>query len=541
MIVTLIADNYFGYCKKEVKTQISYAANLFGHAEEEHAGGALAFPSFNLGERVRRAGRCRRRPHARRGARARLGERFDVQPEGYADRQRVSRHRLRAEDAEYRCADRTVTWTEDGGAAARSRCSPDKVYISPSGYKVRMEKHPPRRAGASSARWPRARSATSPAPSPAAARGDQQGLVDAFIVRLRLRRRPREGPGRGRGIFERDYADARMPRPGARRHGAAPDPVARALARLGDQAAHAVAPDYTDEYNAWLERSRSYVASWSSSSSASTARSGATTGASHFSVDIINGRPGNELKLDGRKLVAQLPPRRLRRRRRVADRSSCARTSRRRQGADGGRHHRLGRRAAAACWGLDRRADARFKLVENCEFRLFQRPDDAIHRGFDTQTERDMADPGHLPVQLRAADRARTRGDASTRRSRSTRSPRRCSADQRLRRHREGDGPATSSARPTRGWSTASRRRTRATSSSAPTSPTPRRPLRRRARRAARPADAGRRAGAPPGRRRRSPGGATTRRTRPASAALRSTARSTTRSCPSCSWTSSAP
>src|SRR5690606_36537404 len=30
VIVTLIADNYFGYCKKEVKTQISYAANLYG-------------------------------------------------------------------------------------------------------------------------------------------------------------------------------------------------------------------------------------------------------------------------------------------------------------------------------------------------------------------------------------------------------------------------------------------------------------------------------------------------------------------------------
>ena len=50
-MVTLIADNYFGYCKKEVKTQISYSANLFGLAEEEHAGGALAFATFNLGDR----------------------------------------------------------------------------------------------------------------------------------------------------------------------------------------------------------------------------------------------------------------------------------------------------------------------------------------------------------------------------------------------------------------------------------------------------------------------------------------------------------
>ena len=33
VMVTIIADNYYGYCKKEVKTQISYAANLYGMAE----------------------------------------------------------------------------------------------------------------------------------------------------------------------------------------------------------------------------------------------------------------------------------------------------------------------------------------------------------------------------------------------------------------------------------------------------------------------------------------------------------------------------
>ena len=47
--VTLIADNYFGYSKKEIKTQISFAANLFGNAEEEHAGGTIAYPQRNLG------------------------------------------------------------------------------------------------------------------------------------------------------------------------------------------------------------------------------------------------------------------------------------------------------------------------------------------------------------------------------------------------------------------------------------------------------------------------------------------------------------
>ena len=34
------------------------------------------------------------------------------------------------------------------------------------------------------------------------------------------------------------------------------------------------------------------------------------------------------------------------------------------------------------------------RFVRNCEYRLFQRPDDAIHRGFDRTTEWDMAQSG---------------------------------------------------------------------------------------------------------------------------------------------------
>ena len=42
--------------------------------------------------------------------------------------------------------------------------------------------------------------------------------------------------------------------------------------------------------------------------------------------------------------------------------------------------------------GLD--DDRSYKLVENCEQLLFQRPDDAIHRGYDKQAEADIASPG---------------------------------------------------------------------------------------------------------------------------------------------------
>ncbi len=88
VIVTVIADNYFGYCKKEVKTQISFAANLFGLAEEEHAGGALVFPSYVLGEDFYGDRSFRISDATFEDAIQLLGDRAEVRPEGYA----VDRH-----------------------------------------------------------------------------------------------------------------------------------------------------------------------------------------------------------------------------------------------------------------------------------------------------------------------------------------------------------------------------------------------------------------------------------------------------------------
>ena len=39
---------------------------------------------------------------------------------------------------------------------------------------------------------------------------------------------------------------------------------------------------------------------------------------------------------------------------------------------------------------------ASLKLVKNCEQRLFQRPDEAVHRGYDRQTEEDFARPDNF-------------------------------------------------------------------------------------------------------------------------------------------------
>ena len=82
VIVTIIADNYYGYCKKEVKTQISYAANLFGGAEEEHAGGAIVFPATVSAKNSTQSEHAQQWPDIRGcGPRRRRAGR--VKPEGY--------------------------------------------------------------------------------------------------------------------------------------------------------------------------------------------------------------------------------------------------------------------------------------------------------------------------------------------------------------------------------------------------------------------------------------------------------------------------
>src|SRR5580658_5473179 len=82
VIVTIIADNYYGYCKKEVKTQISFAANLFGNCEEEHAGGALVFQSYDLGEEFDGEAHVRQLGHNFKEMVTLFADGMDVQPEG---------------------------------------------------------------------------------------------------------------------------------------------------------------------------------------------------------------------------------------------------------------------------------------------------------------------------------------------------------------------------------------------------------------------------------------------------------------------------
>ncbi len=142
VVVTIIADNYFGYSKKEIKTQISYSANLYGLLEEEHAGGAIAYPRGVMGDRVDGKNLTKKlgNEYDFEGVIELLGDRIEVQPEYYAIDKKYPNIVYLPESAYINTNTNSITWTHNG-KEQKLVISPYKTYIHPSGNKYKLEKH----------------------------------------------------------------------------------------------------------------------------------------------------------------------------------------------------------------------------------------------------------------------------------------------------------------------------------------------------------------------------------------------------------------
>lgn len=142
VVVTLIADNYFGYSKKEIKTQISYSANLYGVLEEEHAGGAIAYARRVMGDSVN----CTDYKeyygldHKFEDVKTLLGDRIEVKPENYAIDKVYPNIIYIPESSYFNTNTNSISWTYKG-KEQKLKLSPFKTYIHPSGNKLRLEKH----------------------------------------------------------------------------------------------------------------------------------------------------------------------------------------------------------------------------------------------------------------------------------------------------------------------------------------------------------------------------------------------------------------
>lgn len=143
VVVTLIADNYFGYSKKEIKTQISYSANLYGLVEEEHAGGAIAFPRGIMSDNVYGADFSRRfaQKYDFEGVKNLLGDKIEVKDGSYAIDKTYPDIVYIPEYANIEIDNCRITWEKDG-VKTKLPLSPEKTYVHPSGNKFQLVKHP---------------------------------------------------------------------------------------------------------------------------------------------------------------------------------------------------------------------------------------------------------------------------------------------------------------------------------------------------------------------------------------------------------------
>ncbi len=143
VVVTLIADNYYGYSKKEIKTQISYSANLYGLVEEEHSGGAIAFPRGNMSDSVFGTNFTNKfnQPYSFDEVKKLLGDKIEVKEGNYAVDKKYCDIVYIPENADIEIEKSAVLWTYKGKDYSL-KLSPQKVYVHPTGHKFQLVKHP---------------------------------------------------------------------------------------------------------------------------------------------------------------------------------------------------------------------------------------------------------------------------------------------------------------------------------------------------------------------------------------------------------------
>ena len=388
VIVTIIADNYYGYCKKEVKTQISYSANLYGLAEEEHAGGALVYPTYDLGEEFSGNLHVQQRGHSFAEVAKRYGSLIKVKKEGYAVDREYPNILYVPEDVSFDLNAQTVTWTRRGKVQTLPLLA-GRTYVRPSGYKVQIEQPPAHTA------W----------------------HLTGTVAEGTLCHKPCTVSGGGKSEISKAISDAILPGPvfvadfdqdmnkvaaliardcsnrfqDATRNGSDHRSVLNPERSLGS-VIKLLTPsrEYADDYNAWLRSlpqylkeivfvvKRHYTQGWGDNWRA------------HFSVDRINGNPGNELKCDNRKLTASYL--------RVGyEEDGAWRVFGLREDFHPAAKVQMEDDITASVVMPGDGAEAPSqKIVENCELLLFQRPDEAVHRGYDKLTERELAQPGNF-------------------------------------------------------------------------------------------------------------------------------------------------
>ncbi len=381
VMVTVIADNYFGYCKKEVKTQISYSANLWGNVEEEHAGGALVFPADDLGQEFTTT------PHTEvtvADIAAGSAGRFALQPEGHALDTEQPHLVLVPSPARYSLRRKTVSW-----GAAEIPLRNGVTYVSPDGYRVHLaQQRSDRTMWSLVGTLPVVTQCHKPSTVSGGGKSEiSKDISDAFVV--------------GNAYvsdFSRDMDAVAAVLAYDTSHrfvdGSVDERPILSFRRSMGSVIKLLTPSelFTEAYNAWLESIPVHVKELVFLVKRCYRKEWGDDWRSHFTVGIINGRQGNFLRLDGDKVLINMvrvgftPDGSWRLFGLRPDFHPAAKV----QTEDD-----ITASITVPGDALGKGGDSPSrKIVRNCESKLFQRPDDAIIRGYDRQAEADIAAPG---------------------------------------------------------------------------------------------------------------------------------------------------
>jgi hypothetical protein len=393
VMVTVIADNYYGYCKKEVKTQISFAANLFGLCEEEHAGGAMAFATYVLGQDFYADRTVSLKKASFEHAMEILGDTVKREPQGYATDLRYKDIYYVPENAEFNVRLGFVKW-DRAGAITKLTLRPDATYVLPNGFRLRMEKQTHGAAWRLVGSRPRGTFCHKPCTVSGGGKSEiSKSIANALLNGPVFVRDYHRDMDEVEEILKKDYSTVYKSRkPEARTQ----RPILSVERTLGSVIQlFTPSAEYTPEHNQWVSEMKQTVKQLMYTVKRYYRPEWGGNWREHFTVDRINGFLGHELKLDNQPLVSNYL-------RLGYDPDGSWRIYKLRPDFYPAEKIQMEDDISVSAV-LPRESlndldpeypNPSVKLVTNCENLLFQRPDDAIHRGQDRGAEADIASPG---------------------------------------------------------------------------------------------------------------------------------------------------
>lgn len=327
-----------------------------------------------------------------------LGDSVILHPEGYAtDKQYPDIHIL-PEDMKLDVQTQTATFTDrKTGNFQTLRLKPNHIYVHPSGYKVEVNRHH------TVPKWRLIGTLAEPTfchkPSTVSGGGKSEiskSLTDAVIYGPIFIGDYESDMAEVEKIFNHDYSKCLLPQ-FVEGHSDPSRPILSPERTLGS-VIKLLTPDdiYTPEHNAFLESIPNNIFAIVFCIKSNYKPEMGDNWKSYFTVDVTNGAPGHELKFGGRQLVGSYL--------RVGTRKNGTwRNYKMRQDFYPAAKVQMEDDITASVVvpreqviGIppDYSRYPSIKIAENCEWRLFQRPDDAIIPGYDKQTEVDFTEPG---------------------------------------------------------------------------------------------------------------------------------------------------